>query len=233
MAPTIAQSPSSLVQSLPAMYQEDPFLGQFLLAFEKILLGRADAVELPPPGVGQGLEERIAGIASLFDPRQAPEEFLTWLASWTAFTLRADLDEVKRRDFVANIIPLYKKRGTKENLQDLLSIFTVGVPAVTEPGEEEFQVGVHSTLGEDTYVGGAPAHFFRVTVSLPRAAADVQLRQKAIAHALIELEKPAHTHYELQLEFPTMQIGWVDKDGRRRGHSTVGIDTLLGTITNS
>ena len=35
--------PSGLLQYLPAIYREDPFLGQFLLAFEKILLGRDDS----------------------------------------------------------------------------------------------------------------------------------------------------------------------------------------------
>lgn len=221
MATSGGRSPSSLLQYVPALYHEDPFLGQFLLAFEKILIGRSDGVDFPQPGIRQGLEERIAGIPSLFDPQEAPGDFLEWLAGWTAFTLRADLDEVKRREFVANIIPLYRKRGTKENLQSLLSIFTVGIPTITEPGGTEFQVGVRSTVGVDTYVGEAPPHFFRVTVSLPRATGDVQLRQEAIARALIELEKPAHTHFELQVEFPTMQIGV---------HSTVGIDTLIGTI---
>ena len=41
-----------------------------------------------------------------------------------------------------------------------------------------------------------------------------------IARALIDLEKPAHTFYELIPVFPSMQIG---------RHSTVGVDTLLGT----
>jgi hypothetical protein len=41
-----------------------------------------------------------------------------------------------------------------------------------------------------------------------------------IARALIDLEKPAHTFYELVPIFPSMRIGW---------HSTVGVDTLLGT----
>ena len=50
------------------------------------------------------------------------------------------------------------------------------------------------------------------------------LRQIAITRALIELEKPAHTDYELDWIYPTMQIGV---------HSTVGVDTLLGTVTGT
>ena len=42
--------PSSLQQYLPAIYREHPFLGQFLLAFEKILLGLRDEVPFPDLG---------------------------------------------------------------------------------------------------------------------------------------------------------------------------------------
>jgi phage tail-like protein len=219
---------SNLLQYLPAIYREEPFVGQFLLAFEKLLLGRhdgvpkADAPSLLPvgeadsqeaarrdrsvdrtlPDAPPALERTAAGIASFFDPHKTPKDFLPWLASWTAFSLRADLEPAQQRDFIANIIALYRGRGTKRNLEQLLSIFTIGQPTVTEaPG------------------AGAP-HFFSVTVRLARAASEVQLRQLAIVRALVELEKPAHTSFELKPDFPSMQIG---------KFSTVGVDTLLGT----
>lgn len=211
------RSPSSLLEYLPAIYQENLFLGQFLLAFEKILLGREDDVDFP----NKGLEKTINELASLFDPKETPEEFLPWLAKWTALSLRADLNVTKQRHFLANIIQLYRWRGTKKNLQDLLELFTVGVPDVNEAGAADMQIGVHSTIGEDTYLGGGPPHFFRVTVSLPRATPEVQAREMEIARSLIELEKPAHTFYELTVNYPSMQIG---------KHSTVGVDTILGVV---
>lgn len=222
------RQPSSLLQYLPAIYREDPFLGQFLLAFEKLLLGRddgisiTDATPLVPlgevvaheaarrnrsvdrtlPDAPPALERTAAGIATFFDPHQTPEDFLPWLASWTAFSLRADLVPAKQRDFIANIIPLYRGRGTKRNLEQFLSIFTIGQPTVTEASAAKEH------------------HVFSVTVRLVRAAPEVQLRQLAIVRALVELEKPAHTDFELKPEFPSMQIG---------KFSTVGVDTLLGT----
>jgi phage tail-like protein len=219
----MAHSSSSLLEYLPALYREDPFTGAFLLAFEKMLIGRQDGVEFRDVGVkfpAKGLEESIAGIATYFDPKQTPEEFLTWLSSWTAFSLRVDLDLTKQRDFIANIIRLYRWRGTKANLQRLLEIFIDGTPIVTEPTGDEFQIGVHSTIGKDTYIGGSPPHFFHVTISLPKATPEVQKRKMATAHALVELEKPAHTHYKLDVIFPGLQIGV---------HSRVGIDTIIGT----
>ena len=184
----VGQAAQRLPAYLPAIYREDPFLGQYLWAFEQVLLG---------------LEQEIGDLVKIFDPLEAREEFLPWLSSWVAFTLRSDLETSQQRAFLARIIPLYRRRGTKKNLQDLLSIFTTGVPNIVEP--------------DDT----GPPHHFGITLRLTDAAPDVLQRQIAIAHALIDLEKPAHTTYDLDLSFPTMQIGVT---------SHIGVDTLLGTI---
>ncbi len=208
MTNNVSDPSSSLLQYLPAIYQQDPFLGQFLLAFEKILLGGSDEIPFPDVGVDfphEGLEETIADLSTYFDPRKAPDEFLPWLANWTAFTLRSDLQPDRQREFIANILQFYRWRGTKENLRNLLSIFTIGLPTVTE--------GTNSETGEQ-----AP-HYFEVTITLDRAPQAVIDRQLQIARALIDLEKPAHTSYQLIPSFPTMQINI---------HSTVGVDTLLG-----
>jgi phage tail-like protein len=182
----MSQSAQRLLSYLPALYREEPFVGRYLWAFEQVLVG---------------LERQIDDLAQLFDPAEANKAFLPWLSSWVAFTLRADLDENQQRKFLANVVSLYRRRGTKENLQKLLTIFTRGgVPTITEDPQRP--------------------HYFHVTMRLPRDVAEVQLRQSAIAHALIDLEKPAHTYYDLDLLFPTMQIGVT---------STIGVDTLLGT----
>ncbi len=216
-----APAQSALLDYLPAIYREDPFVGRFLLAFEKLLLGRGDGVTLDGRPV-VGLEEVIAGLAGLFDPSGTPEEFLAWLSNWTAFTLRADLSPKQQRDFTARVIQLYRMRGTKRSLQELLGIFVVGVPTISEPEASELQVGVTSTVGRDTNVGGAPPYYFRVTISLPKTTPALHDRQREIAHALIEMEKPAHTTYDLDVIFPSMKIGV---------YSTVGVDTLLGSAT--
>ena len=192
MTPTVTAGVGQVAQRLPvylpAIFREDPFLGQYLWAFEQVLLG---------------LEQEIGALAKVFDPMEAREEFLPWLSSWVAFTLRSDLETSQQRAFLARIIPLYRRRGTKKNLQDLLSIFTTGVPNIVEP--------------DDT----GPPHHFGITLRLTGAAPEILQRQIAIAHALIDLEKPAHTTYELDLSFPTMQIGVT---------SHIGVDTLLGTV---
>ena len=211
------EAPTRLFEYLPAIYQADSsFLNHFLQVFEDILLGSEDSAN-------PGLEEAIANISQLFDPLQTPDDFLPWLAQWTAFTLRSDLTSSQQRNFLANIIQLYRRRGTLANLQQFLQIFTVGLPVV-EDKLPTLQVGVSSHIGVDTYLGNVP-HYFRVSIAFPSdLKATVLQRQIAIAVALIELEKPAHTYYELKLVFPSMQVGI---------HSTIGIDSLLGTETST
>ncbi|HEX8560700.1 MAG TPA: phage tail protein [Pyrinomonadaceae bacterium] len=196
--PSAPLSGERMLQLLPGIYQENDFVRDFLRAFEKILLGRADG-----PDIGRGLEETIAGLADYFDPQKAPKEFLPWLADWTALSLRADLSDQQQRDFLANVIQLYRYRGTRENLRRLLAIFTGGLPKVTEYPNRP--------------------HYFYAVVSLPpdvQGKPAVIARLKEIAYALTDLEKPAHTDYDLDFDFPSMQVGV---------HSTVGVDTILGT----
>jgi len=215
------------------------FLDDFLLAFEKVLLGRNDGIV--PEHYGHrdanrkeqpelhGLEEEVAHLHRLFDPNETPDreefrltcryDFLDWLASWAALSLRADLSPDRRRALVASIIPLYRIRGTKQYVEELLRLHLDAVPSVDDTELPELQVAAHSTVGKDTYVGGGPPHFFRVTLAF-ETKDPVQVNTQAqIARGVVDLAKPAHTFYELSVVSPRMQVGV---------HSTVGIDTILG-----
>ena len=209
--------PSSYLQYLPAIFSEDPFLGRLLLAFEQVLSGLPDPNTEPQVG----LEETIAALSTMFDPRQTREAFLPWLAGWVALSLRADWTIEQQKNFLANIVPLYRSRGTKENLSKLLGIYTSGSPVIDEGDFTTLQIGVRSTIGMDTRIGEPPAHFFRVTVKLGKQTEQAERdRQLQIARALIDLQKPAHTSYELKVSSDTMKIG---------KRSTIGKDTLIGT----
>ncbi|HEY7547000.1 MAG TPA: phage tail protein, partial [Blastocatellia bacterium] len=173
----IPDKPSSYLQNLPAIFSEDDFLGRFLLAFEQVLTGLAKKEGEPQ----EGLEEIIAAISTLFDPAETREDFLAWLAGWAALALRADWTPLQQRNFLSRIVPLYRRRGTKENLAELLSIYTGLTPVITDADDVDFQIGVHSTIGVDTHIGGGVAHFFHVRVTLPQADPDSLKRQNQIA----------------------------------------------------
>lgn len=209
---------SGYLDLLPSIFSEDAFLGRFLLAFEHLLTGLDGGEPVP----AQGLEETIAAIASLFDPRETREEFLPWLAGWVALGLRADWAVEQQREFLAKVVPLYRRRGTRDNLAELLAIYTGLAPVITGVEEAEVQIGVHSTIGEDMWLGGTPPHRFKVRITLPETDVESLNRQMQIARALIDLQKPAHTTYELEIVHDTMQIGV---------RSTIGVDTLLGSVS--
>ena len=196
---------SQLLDNLPAIYRADPFLSRAILAFEKILLGRVDNEEISFSE--RGLEEKIDTLANNFDPQQTPAEFLEWLSGWTAFSLRVDLPEQTQRRFIASAIQNYRYRGTKTSLQNLLETLLVGSPTIVEVPDRP--------------------HFFQVRISFPASLsgnAEVLGRQLSAARSIIDLEKPAHTYYELQPFFPSLQIGQ---------QSTIGVDTVLGTLPES
>jgi|SRR5688572_3966191 phage tail-like protein len=210
---------STLLKDLPSIFSDDPegFLGRFLLPFEQVLTGLNGGEPVP----ADGLEETIAAIATLFDPQTTREEFLPWLAGWVALGLRADWTLAQKRDFVSKVVPLYRRRGTRENLAELLKIYTGLTPVITSGTDAEFQIGVHSTIGKDTWLDGSPPHRFHVSVTMPNPDPQTLQRQYQIASALIELQKPAHTTFDLEIVFTTMQIGV---------RSTIGRDTLLGSV---
>ncbi|MGH8564166.1 MAG: phage tail protein [bacterium] len=186
------------LQYLPAIYHEDELLRRFLQAFETVLLGDANDDEIlfrarrleesDQLEKIKGLEKKIASLPYYFDPHRAPERFLPWLTSWTGFALRADLPPEKNRDFIASAISLYRMRGTKANMGRLLEIFT----------------SRKATVRDD--LTGQPFHF-RIGISLDNPDHNYVAQQQAIAHALVEREKPAHTSYKLVIYFPKMKIG--------------------------
>lgn len=235
---------------LPAVFHEDPFLADYLSAFEQILVGPGD------PHL-RSLEAIIAGIGSYFNPKETPEEFLPWLAGWMAFGMRADLTVRLQREFLAQVISLYKKRGTAESMRKLLKIFTGAEPTIldgddltdtTNPAWKYWDVddGYRKWAGGkadgtiDDKGDGKPEYAFGVLLSFmdekggaDRKAPEIQ-RKLAIAYALIELEKPAHTMFYLVPIFPSLTLPNFSADGRAAGqtdpeaHSRIGFDTLLG-----
>jgi phage tail-like protein len=201
------QQPASAVSSyldyLPAIFRQDPFAGRFLLAFETVLSGA---------GGVPGLETAISGLADYFDPGTTRADFLPWLAGWVTLTLRADWDEQTKRSFIAQIVPLYRLRGTKEGLLRMLELYT------TEPVE------IYDTFDNLPY-------FFEVRLTLSEADPALLQTKQQIARAIIDQEKPAHTFYALQVAVPTMRL--VSEALHERENAPLlilGKNTLLGTL---
>ncbi len=100
-----------------------------------------------------GLEQTLDRIHTYFDPQpgeaqaqRAPTEFLDWLSGWVALTLREDWDEEAKRRLISRIVPIYRKRGTKAGLKEILEVYT------------KENVTIHEAEH--------PAHFFQVEMTL-------------------------------------------------------------------
>ncbi|MCP2729238.1 phage tail protein [Limnofasciculus baicalensis] len=189
---------SDYIKYLPATLQTDELIGEFLLAFEKILTGE----NFPPrinPGIIEsstsnppGLEAVIESIHTYFDPDLTPEEFLPWLASWVGLSLRDDWQPSTRREFIKRIVHFYHLRGTKEGLKQVLSLYLRSV-----------DLPDNVTIYEEDYF---PPYYFQVELKLSRLESSLYEQQVRIAKAIINQEKPAHTYYGLKIQVPSMRI---------------------------
>ncbi|AFY47146.1 phage tail protein [Nostoc sp. PCC 7524] len=201
-----SKSVSTYHQYLPAILQQDIFIGQFLLAFEKILSGLDESPSKEQiitannqniPGLEEiqnipGLEEIIDNIHLYFNPQRTPKEFLPWLAGWVALSLRNDWQVEVKKAFIQKIVKLYRLRGTKQGLIEILKIYLQ-----------------NSGFGENVEVFDHFEHFphyFQVQLTLPDRDPDKYWRQAKIAKAIIDQEKPAQTFYTLKILVPTMQL---------------------------
>ncbi|MBI9044421.1 MAG: hypothetical protein JEZ06_08045 [Anaerolineaceae bacterium] len=219
MANNIPPNESSYLEYLPTVFQEvvdgnGYSIGCFLQAFEKIL-----SVGWNDDQNGShylGLEEILSNIHRYFNPgpgnteeNRAPNDFLPWLAEWVALDLRDDWKSEAKRRFIQRIVSLYRIRGTKAGLEEMLHTYT------------NMKVKVHET---DTSGTPYSPHHFRVEVYFPTRTDDryeSRARMNRIARAIINQEKPAHTIcIDLNIVVQTLQVG---------KFSTVGFDTMLGT----
>ena len=222
---------TSYFKSLPAIFSEDDLLGKYLLAFEQVLTGLDDVDSEPK----QGLQKSISKISNLFHPddielffvsdkedeqtKQTIKDFLQWLASWVALSLRADWSLTQQKEFLSQIVYFYRSRGTKKNLEKFLKIYTGLQPVIEEPDDNPFQVGVYSRVGKAQVGEGNPNYFeVYIRINRPDSSEDLQ-RQRLMIKSLIDWQKPAHTHYKVYELTDPMQIN--DK-------LQIGVTTFLG-----
>ena len=114
----IADGPQSRYRlDLPALFQENDFLGRMLLIYESIW---------------EPLERRQDHLPLYFDPRTCPAELLPWLARWLELQLDPHWPEARRRALVAEAMELYRWRGTAYGMTRMLEVCTGITPTITE-----------------------------------------------------------------------------------------------------
>jgi phage tail-like protein len=204
----------SYLRYLPAVYQEDDrsrdFLEQFLSLFETFFAG---------------LEARIDHIARYFDPDSSlvSTDFLRWLSTWLAISVDNNWDDAKLRELVKRAPEIYKKRGTRAAIEDMIEIFTGEKPLIIEhhqlscasPGNES--PPSDSKEIEDLYKQLYGTDPFCFCVLLKPFPVQTEESYRAVRR-LLDSEKPAHTCAGLLRLQP-----WVQLDA----HTYLEVNTYL------
>jgi len=114
---------SRYLRYLPAIFQENEFLGRYLRIFETIW---------------EPLEWRQNHINLYFDPRTCPPSFLPWLAGWLDMAVNPYWPESRVRRLIAEAADLYRWRGTAYGLKRLIEVVTGLMPTITENPAQPF-----------------------------------------------------------------------------------------------
>ena len=177
---------SRYLRHLPALYERDELMGRFLMLFESFW---------------DPIEGQIDQLPAYFDPRTAPSDLLPWLAGWLDLVLDPRWPEAKRRRLLQSAVQLYRRRGTRAGLADYLEIYTDVRPQIVEHRAENFVLGPEARLGQGIALGRRNApHTFTVKLALPALPeAQAEARRRMIEQ-IIEMEKPAHTAYLLDIQ---------------------------------
>jgi phage tail-like protein len=183
------------LEHLPAIYRRSDAVGRNLVRDVCFLFEH----------MFDSVEQNLVDGWRFYDPYVTPQEFLSWLASWAAFTVDLDWPQAQRRALVKRAVDLYRIRGTKRGLALFLKLFTGHEPDIEENTWpfKGFRVEAEGTdegarIGLDSVVLPPVdlAHCFVVT--MPIKFDDVPPELVIRIHQIIQLEKPAHTHYYLQ-----------------------------------
>lgn len=169
--------PSTYLRYLPAIYQNDPFLGRFLRIFEEII---------------SPIQVMVDTLPERFDPRLAPPPMLERLASWVGGTQQPSrLPEPGWRQLVAHSLLLHRWRGTKRGVRAALEAATGRAPLIAECAEG-LVLGPDATLGLNTALAVGKALHFQVVFDCAEEEVDRTLVQN-----IISAYKPAHVSHSV------------------------------------
>jgi phage tail-like protein len=193
----VVEAKGHYLRYLPAIYQDDDLMGRLLMLFESFWAP---------------IDGQIDNLSFYFDPRLTAPEFLPWLASWIDLVLDERWPEQKRRQLLSSAARLYRKRGTRQGLEEYVEIYTGERPQIVEHRAHNFRLGREARLGPSVALGTKnEPHTFTVTLRVPPESAasateggeaeghrsQARQRWRRQIEAIIDSEKPAHTSYTL------------------------------------
>jgi phage tail-like protein len=168
-------SPHPLGETLPAMYQqEDDFALRFTDALDEVIAPVMLALD---------------NLDAYLDPMLAPRDFLEWMANWVGIDLDETWPEHKQREQVRSAVNLYRWRGTKKGLADVIRLYCDVEPEIIDNGGTSYSDGPTGPLP------GSPTPSLHVRVTVP-AGRDID---ESRLHELVSTAKPAHLPHTIEV----------------------------------
>lgn len=179
------------------------------------------------------VEERFELVARWLNPRAADDEWLAFVASWFALILDASWPRARRAALLAQIVELYRLRGTRAGLERTVELYTGHRPQLLEGFQVRPRAGL--ILGCAGVLGCAPlggldrdaaagetllaayAHRLEVVAFVDHDC-DLDVATTALT-ALLDAIKPAHVDVALRVTTRSSRIGLA---------SMIGLDFVLG-----
>lgn len=167
-------TPVPLVELMPGIYQDDEFTRAFTGGLDDVL---------------STVFATLDCLDSYIDPWIAPDDFVGWLSGWFGVTIDEGWPADRTRALLANIVELYRWRGTARGLRAELTIYTGGTVEITETGGSAWSQRPGAGLPGD---------------DVPRLAVRVVLEPSAVVNErtldqMIAAAKPAHVMHVLEV----------------------------------
>ncbi|WP_432043431.1 phage tail protein [Streptomyces cadmiisoli] len=112
-------SPYSLVDLLPAVYQEDPFTVRLTAGWDTVIAPVISTLDC---------------LDAYLDPRLAPEDVLAWLAERLGTQLDEKWPEARKRAATAGALPGHRDRGTVGGVRERIALATGGTVQLVDSG---------------------------------------------------------------------------------------------------
>lgn len=158
-------------EQLPALYADDDFAQRFTAGLDTVLAPVFTTLDNLP---------------SYLDPRLAPADFLSWLASWVGGVDDPRWPIGLRRQAVARAVELHRWRGTRRGLTEALCLLLGMAAEVSGDGAATWS----RTAGAELPPSLADEVLVRVWPQRPGEAHEVDAER---VHSLVRTLCPVHT----------------------------------------
>lgn len=168
-------TPFPLGHMLPALYQGDDFSQRLTAALDVVLAP---------------VHCTLDSFTAYLDPRLAPPDFASWLATWVGVALDENWPLERQRTVIIRAVELYSLRGTRKGIAELVRLYVGVEPEVTDSG------GVATSIGPGIPMPGVVVPWVKVHLVVPDPASVDAKRVSAIVATV----KPAHVRHEVLIE---------------------------------